>query len=81
MQSTVHSGDEEDSKQENVKGGDDCIPLLNEKDAEWSVEKLNKEFRKFNIDLHPRVRKGRSNGHKETRPEVAYIYIHVVDLF
>ena len=28
---------------------------------EWTVEKLNREFRKFNIDLHPRVSKTRSN--------------------
>ena len=28
---------------------------------EWTIEKVNKEFRKFNIDLHPRVSKTRSN--------------------
>ena len=39
------------------KQKDESVVLpLGDESTEWSVEKLNKEFRKFNIDLHPRVR-------------------------
>ena len=34
----------------------ESIPAETKINSDWSVEKLNKEFRKFNIDLHPRVR-------------------------
>ena len=44
------------SEEEKQKDKSAVLSLGNES-TEWSVEKLNKEFRKFNIDLHPRVRK------------------------
>ena len=58
----VCNDDKEDaeptSNSANEKHNDDSdVLLLSDKSTDWSIEKLNKEFRKFNIDLHPRVRK------------------------
>ena len=58
----VCNDDKEDgeptSKSTNEKhNGDSDVLLLSDKSTEWTIEKLNKEFRKFNIDLHPRVRR------------------------